>query len=281
MSKNVNVLADGLAFPEGPAFDPSGDLWCVELQGGCLTRWRDDEIRRFETGGAPNGSTVDRTGRLWFCDSGEGFNAIRRLTPATGLVENVCDSIEGQPLNRPNDLAFDPAGNCLFTCPNYTPDQPPGYVCCISPDGRASVIGRPFEFCNGLALTDAGQTLVVAETQTNRLWKGTWRARDCRWLDPSPWGDVGQPGQPGGPDGMAFGADGLLYVAVYGSGQIRVVAPDGQVTRAYDLPGANPTNCAFDPSGKLGLVVTEAEKGLLLSLPDLGPGQPLFAAAWP
>lgn len=32
------------------------------------------------------------------------------------------------------------------------------------------------------------------------------------------------------------------------------------------MPGQNPTNCAFDHADKLGLVVTEAEKGLLLSV---------------
>jgi len=34
-------------------------------------------------------------------------------------------------------------------------------------------------------------------------------------------------------------------------------------------------NCAFDPSGRLGLVVTEAGQGKLWSLPHLGPGVPL------
>ncbi len=32
------------------------------------------------------------------------------------------------------------------------------------------------------------------------------------------------------------------------------------------------TNCAFDPRGRYGLLVTEAAKGTVLSFPDLGPG---------
>ena len=279
----VEVLAEGLAFPEGPAFDLQGALWCVELQGGGLVRWREGRLERFDTGGAPNGLTVDRRGRLWFCDSDDKINAVRRLLPDSGQVETVCDAADGRPLNKPNDLAFDTAGNCLFTCPNYSDAEPPGFVCCLAPGGSATVIGKDFQFCNGLALTDGGKSLVVAETQTNRLWKGPWDSAELRWLDPEPWGDVGEPGGPGGPDGMAFGADGMLYVAVYGSGQIRVVGPDGVVARSYDLPGQNPTNCAFDPSGELGLVVTEAQNGLLLALPDVGPGAALFDGgdAWP
>ncbi|MCK4602367.1 MAG: hypothetical protein KAU28_07860, partial [Phycisphaerae bacterium] len=69
MNENVQVLADDLAFPEGPAFGPQGALWCVELQGGGMARWRGGRCERFKTGGAPNGLTVDKQGRLWFCDS--------------------------------------------------------------------------------------------------------------------------------------------------------------------------------------------------------------------
>ena len=75
---------------------------------------------------------------------------------------------------------------------------------------------------------------------------------------------------------MAFGADDQLYVAVYGSGTIHVITKEGHIDKNIALPGNNPTNCAFDPSGKLGLVVTEAETGRILSLPDLGMGIPLF-----
>jgi len=279
MSTHVDILADGLAFPEGPVFDHDGNLWCVELQGGDLTRWREGKIQRFATGGNPNGAAVDAKGRIWFCDSSDN-NAIRRLDAATGEFETLCEAADGRRLNKPNDLAFDAAGNCVFTCPHYSDDQPPSFVCCLAPSGDATIIGEPFEFSNGLAFTDGDKTLIVAETQTQRLWKGAWDAATCRWIDAAPWGDVGGPG---GPDGMAFGADGLLYVAVYGSSQIRAVDADGKVVKTYDLPDQTPTNCAFDPAGEFGLVVTGAEKGLLLSLPDLGPGQPLFDGgnAWP
>ena len=272
MSTHVDILAEGLAFPEGPVFDHDGNLWCVELQGGDLTRWREGRITRFATGGNPNGAAVDAKGRIWFCDSSD-LNAVRRFDPATEEFETLCETADGRRLNKPNDLAFDAAGNCIFTCPHYSDDQPPSFVCCLKPDGNCHVIAEPFEFSNGLAVTDGDKTLIVAETQTQRLWKGRWDAAACKWIDPTPWGDVGGPG---GPDGMAFGADGLLYVAVYGSSQIRAVDTDGKVVKSYDLPDKNPTNCAFDPACEFGLVVTGAETGLLLSLPDLGPGARLY-----
>lgn len=75
---------------------------------------------------------------------------------------------------------------------------------------------------------------------------------------------------------MALDQNGNIFTAVYGSGQIKIVAPNGELINAIDLPGMNPTNCAFDPTGKLGLVVTESEKGLLLSFPEFSAGSRLF-----
>ena len=65
---------------------------------------------------------------------------------------------------------------------------------------------------------------------------------------------------------MAFATDGRLFVAIYSGGAVKVVGTDGEVEEVIPVPGANPTNCAFDPSGKLGLVVTEAEGGKLFSI---------------
>jgi gluconolactonase len=75
---------------------------------------------------------------------------------------------------------------------------------------------------------------------------------------------------------MALGADGLLYVAVFGQGCIKSIDPTGAVVAVYATSGSRPTNCAFDPTGGLGLVVTEAERGEILSLCGLGPGAVLF-----
>ncbi len=61
-SLEVRVLASGLDFPEGPAFDPQGDLWCTELLGGNLVRWREAEVLRIPVDGRPNGLAFDRQG---------------------------------------------------------------------------------------------------------------------------------------------------------------------------------------------------------------------------
>lgn len=267
MSPTVEIIAGGLKFPEGPAFDPEGNLWCVELEGGCLTRWSLDGLERYPADGTPNGLAFDRAGRAWVCDAGQ--NAVRTFEPGTENWQTVADTIRGRPLRAPNDLAFDLAGNLAFTCPGGSEQRSVGYACCLKPEGTLLEIASGMRFPNGLAFVDGGEALVVAETHRQRLWKGGWDAEKTRWIEPSPWAEVGGPV---GPDGMALGADGMLYVAVFSSGQVEAVDENGGIAMIFNLPGSNPTNVAFDPTGRLGLVVTEAERGELLSLPGLGPG---------
>jgi len=117
----IVILADGLDFPEGPAFDPSGNLWCSEMNQGNLIQWSQGQIERFPTQGKPNSLAFDRQGRAWICDSAQ--NAIRRLDPVTQTWETIADQIDGNPLQTPNDLAFDALGNVIFSCPNYADER--------------------------------------------------------------------------------------------------------------------------------------------------------------
>ena len=257
----MRVLAEGLAFPEGPAFAPDGLLWCVELKGEGLVHYTAHGVERIHTGGEPNGLTFDRTGAPVFCDAAAG--AIRTLERA------LCDGFD-----RPNDLAFDARGNLLFTCPGSSRREPTGYVRCLAPSGEVTAVGDGLYFPNGLAFGPDGTTLYLAETYRRRLWKGSWDAVARCWRDAEPWVDVGGPV---GPDGLAVDVDGNVYAAVYGQQCIRRFDPAGVALEPIPLPAPNPTNVAFDPAGELGLVVTEASQGLLLSFSEFGPGVPLFS----
>lgn len=256
------LLADGLEFPEGPAFTADGLLWFVEYKGGRLVRVRDGQLERIEAGGAPNGIAIDAQGRVWFCDAEQ--RAIRRYTE--GQCETVCTHVDGEPLYKPNDLCFDGCGNLLFTCPGDSRTEPLGYVCCLRPNGGVHRIATGMYFPNGLALGADGRTLIVAETYRHRLWRGAWDPAACDWSNAAPWAVAGGPI---GPDGMAFHPSELLYVAVYGQQVVRIIDAAGKVVGELKTPGRNPTNVAFDPSGRLGLVVTEAEEGCVWSLPGL------------
>jgi gluconolactonase len=236
----------------------------------------DGRLERFEVGGAPNGIAIDAAGGVWFCDADRG--AIRRLDPSSGRCENVVDTIDGRPLDRPNDLAFDAAGNLVFTCPGNSRTEPTGYICALSPAGDCTRVAEGLYFPNGLAFAPDGD-LVLAETRRQRLWRGGWDAATRRWLAAKPFCQTA--GAPIGPDGLAIDDEGRIYTAIYGAGLVQVFAPDGTHREFLATLGANASNCAFDPRGALGLVVTETQRGQILGFSIAARGARLFKGSPP
>lgn len=195
--------------------------------------------------------------------------SIRRINTETKVIDTVLSEISGRPLNQPNDLRFDERNNLIFTCPGPSEGKEPGYVAVRATNGMVEVIADGLAYPNGLAFFPNHKTLLIAETHRQRIWEGFWDAEGLSWETIRVWSHViDAPANAPfpGPDGMAVGTDRNLYVVVFGAGLIRVLSTEGELVRDISLPGQNPTNCAFDPSGKLGLVVTESERGELLSV---------------
>jgi gluconolactonase len=251
----MEVIHRGLAFPEGPAFDLQGRLWCVEIEGGCITCLSEDPVIRIPTEGRPNGLAFAKDGLLWVCDQTKG---LLRVNIQTKEVVVIANTVNGVLLDRPNDLAFDSAGNLVFTCPANSRETPTGKVWVRRHDGEIHCLADDHYFPNGLVFLDNSQTLVVAETYKHRLLKGRWDARTCVWSDVHPWVDVGGPI---GPDGLAVGPGGHIFAAIYNAQAIRVVSPDGRIVDTIQTPTKCPTNLVFSPSEPRTFYFTEAEMG--------------------
>lgn len=265
----IEVMASGLNFPEGPAVDGKGQIWFVEVKGGNLCCLQHMKVRRIATNGAPNGIAIGADDSIWFCDSKQ--NQIRRYLPEEDRIVVEAEMVDDEVLSEPNDLAFDQYGHLCFTCPGNSRVEPVGYSCCLQADRSVKKIATRMYFNNGLAFTPDGNKLVIAETYRHRLWIGNWNPVSLSWENPHPWVEVGGPV---GPDGMAFAENGNLYVAVFGQQAIKSVSPSGEIVEVIELPGKNPTNCAFLPQG--GLLVTEAETGQLLLISNGVSGARLF-----
>lgn len=267
------IISD-LKFPEGPVFDFDGNLWFVEIQGGNLSRWNEGKLERFAVNGTPNGAMIDREGNIWFCDSGIG--EIRTFSPKNQKFETICQqTTEGRRLKRPNDLIFDAEGNLLFSDHADGREEPVSTLC-VLPKGRkeAKVVSKGKFFTNGLALGSDGKTLIFSETYRQQLWIATWDSNRLEILNERPFAKAGN--GPWGPDGMAFDEKENLYVAIFNESKINIYNKKGELLDHLKCPGSRPTSCAFDPSGKLGLVVTEAEKGKIISYPVLNKGLPIY-----
>ena len=65
-------------------------------------------------------------------------------------------------------------------------------------------------------------------------------------------------GVPGQPDGMAFGANGCLYVAVHSRGDVVVLDAGGTVVRRIETRWPRMTNLAFGPEGDKIICTTTA-----------------------
>jgi gluconolactonase len=270
----INTIISELNFPEGPVFDFNGNLWFVEIKGGNLSRWNGTQLERFDVDGTPNGAMIDRNGLIWFCDSSRG--EIRIFNPLEKSFKTVCDqTTEGKHLVRPNDLIFDKAGNLLFS-DHADGRQEPLSTICVLPQGaaRAKIISKNKYFTNGLAFRADAKTLIFAETYHQQLWTSEWDAGKMELHNEHHFAKAGN--GPWGPDGIAFDDQGKLFVAVFNESSINIYATDGKLTEILHCPGTRPTSCAFDPSGKLGLVVTEADRGEIISYPDFRNGLPIF-----
>lgn len=271
---DYKCIISGLKFPEGPVFDFEGNLWFVEIEGGNLSRWDRKKLIRFNVDGTPNGAMLDKSGNIWFCDSGRG--EIRIFNPITEIFRTICNSTtDGNRLKRPNDLIFDSEGNLLFS-DHVDGREKPLSTICVLPKGetKAKVISSQKYFTNGLALTADGKILIFAETYRQQLWTGKWSSQKLEIQEEFLFAKAGD--GPWGPDGIAFDKDENLYVAVFNESKLNVYDREGQITKVIPCPDSRPTSCAFDPSGDLGLVVTGAEQGQILSYKIENTGLPLF-----
>jgi gluconolactonase len=257
------TIITGLQFPEGPCFDNDGNLWFVEIKGGKICKWDGHILKRFDINGTPNGLAIGKPdGLIWFCDSGN--SSIRTFDPVTLKTKTVCEvTTDGNRLMRPNDLIFDDRHNLIFSDHADGREKPVSTInVLMNAEKEANVISGNKYFTNGLALRNEGKELVFAETYAQKLWIGDWNSEKGELTGERVFANIGN--GPWGPDGMAFDSYGRLYVAVFNENTVAVLSGDGDAVETLQTKGSRPTSCTFDPFGRYGLVVTEAELGEII-----------------
>ncbi|MFJ9742290.1 SMP-30/gluconolactonase/LRE family protein [Streptomyces sp. NPDC101166] len=65
----------------------------------------------------------------------------------------------------------------------------------------------------------------------------------------------------GGPDGKTVDAEGCLWVAVWGAGEVRRYHPDGHRLHTQTVPAPHPTSVRLPPDGDR-VIVTTARHGV-------------------
>ncbi len=291
------VFAQKLNAPEGPVLLPDQSWLVVEMGPGkgCVTHISADgkSRRTLCKMGRPNGLAVDKEGVLWVAESVNPPSLVK--VTMDGDREVVLTQGNETSFLFPNDLAFGPDGRLYLTDSGIlfhqlvAPDDKiredfrdlamDGRIYRIDVTTRqVEIIDSGLRFANGLAF-GPDQNLYVAETLTGMIYRypcANGRVVGGREaFGPVIDQDTGNmPFQ--GPDGMAFGLNGCLYVAVYGQGHIAVLAPDGTLVERIATKGAKPTNLAFGGPGERKIYVTEDEYGVLEAIDVDTEGLPLY-----
>jgi gluconolactonase len=278
MEKSL-IFAKDLHAPEGPVALPDGTWLIVEggADRGCVTHLSGDGQTRsvIKKTGRPNGLAVDHAGVIWVAES--KVPSLLRLT-MEGSCEVVATECNGESFLFPNDLCFGPDGAIYLTdsgvsissfAPNnqirqdYMDVNYYGRVYRVDPlTGSVKELDSGLKFTNGIAF-GLDDLLYVNETVTGNVYRYGWRENGIsgpREL----FGNVIRADAPTGwkgPDGMAFDDKGLLYVAVFGQGDVMVLGLNGEVVGRIPTIGMQPTNVAFALPREHRIHVTEYEHG--------------------
>ena len=291
----LNELASGFEFPEGPVYMPDGSIVLVEIAGRRVTRVSADGDKDVvaEPGGGPNGAAMGPDGKLWVCNNGAAFDymevegmlipsmpppnheggRIERVDLESGEVERVYEECDGRPLIAPNDLVFDYEGDGFwFTDYGMRNERTieRGGVYWAKADGseiREAIY--PLENPNGIGLAPGGERVYVAETYSGRVW----------WWDVSAPGEVvevpgliehgGQilAGLPGfqGFDSLAVDGEGYVCPATLVSGGVSAISPDGESVELFETGDILTTNVCFGGDDLRTAYVTLSATGRLAS----------------
>jgi len=293
----VAILAEALAFPEGPIYTAEGDVLVVEVKGATLTRVRPNgahEIVSQHVGG-PNGAALGPDGRVYVCNNGglswvssqsfgtrpafpsqpPGYTggSIERVDIRTGRVERLYERSDQAPLRGPNDLVFDDHGGFWFTDTGKGQERTSerGSVCYARADGSLCTEAIfPLVQPNGIGLSPDGSRLYVAETLTARLWAFDVVGPGALALKPYPSPNGGELvyTAPGYRllDSLAVEACGNVCVGTIFDGGISVISPEGELVEHIALEDTHVTNLCFGGPQLEVAYVTLSSSGRLASV---------------
>ena len=232
----LRTVCDALDHPEGICWCPSARALYAGGEHGQIYRIGHNtgivELVAQIPNGFILGLAVDGAGRIYACDIGN--HRVHRIDPADGTVEAY-----GSAVAYPNYPVFGPDG-CLYVSDSGSwTSEGDGSIIRIDPGGRATRLDtKPLRFPNGLALL--GDWLYVVESirpGVVKLPRNGGNISLVLELDHVI------------PDGLAFDAEGGLWISCWQPNRIMRLAPNGAFDIVVDdwsgIHVLTPNNLAF------------------------------------
>lgn len=209
----LELVADGFEFTEGPASDAQGNIFFTDQPNNRIHKWsvEDNKVSVFmEDAGRANGLYFDSEGNLYA--AADLYSEIWKISMKKE-VSVLLEGFRGKRLNGPNDLWIAPDGGIFFTDPFYQRDywkhsQQPikeQRVYYITPNHKGLFIAaeglvKP----NGIIGTPDGKTIYVADIEDNKTWKYTI-GKEGKLEEKTLFTEMGS-------DGMTIDEQGNLYL---------------------------------------------------------------------
>lgn len=241
-------LGRGLVRPECVLATAAGDVFAADWRGG-VSHLHADGRQSLYTGTLPggrplwpNGIALRRDGSFLLADLGEAAGGVFSLTRA-GAVRPVLEAVEGIDLPPTNFVHEDAAGRTWVTVSTrrrpraeaYRADVVDGFIVVCDARG-ARIVADGLGYTNEALPSPDGRWLYVNETFSRRLTRfrlsedGALSGRET----------VATFGHGTYPDGLAFDAEGGVWITSIVSNRVVRVAPDG--SQAVVLEDADPAH---------------------------------------
>jgi gluconolactonase len=234
-------------YSEGAVVDAEGAVYISDVYHGIIYRiGADGEAKVWAETGAPNGHKILPDGTHLVCDGSQ--HAVLHLDAAGKILRKAASEYDGKPLRAPNDLTLDSKGGFYFTDPGGSNLQNAiGTVHYVDARGKTHLVAGGLAFPNGIALRPDGKTLLIGESNHNRILSyeviAPGRVGRMRVFANLPTKEGEQIANE--PDGMCLDREGNLYVAHYGMRQVQVFSPEGKLLRRYGAGNLTTSNVAF------------------------------------
>lgn len=247
--------ADAHLLGEGPVWDAARErlLW-VDINAGHVFEGRlvDDFVRvgrKHEFGETVGAVVCDRDGRLLVAGR-RGLLTVEDEGERAHLVDLIPEGKD----SRLNDGACDPAGR--FLVGSLALDDRHDQECLYryEADGTTTTIDADLTLSNGLAWSPDQSIMYSVDSVPGTIWERAYDAATGAYGERRVLLEIAD----STPDGLCVDIDGNLWLALWGTGQVRRYSPEGEHLATVEVAAPNVTSVAFVGPRLDTLLITSA-----------------------